>query len=79
MVIVYVWLPKAVRDGAGHKVQYNVGHASMKVGDRDYVSWWPDQAAGPFDNFNPIRNKSYTSDCADEGGTPDFSVSHQRA
>lgn len=44
----YIWYPEGE----------NVGHASMHLGhhkeynDTDwYVSWWPQNSAGPFDKF----------------------------
>lgn len=68
MITVYVWLPK--RAGG----QKNVGHASMLVEGLTYISWWPDEAAGIGRDFHPIRNKNYTSDVRDEGGSPDHSI-----
>lgn len=68
MIIVHVWLSKKVGN------QKNVGHASLEIPGRAYVSWWPDQAARLRGDFYPIRNKSYFSDVADEGGRPDWNV-----
>ena len=65
MINVYVWLPKRIGN------QKNVGHASMLVSGHTYVSWWPAEAAGLGRDYNPIRNKSYASDVADEGCAPD--------
>jgi hypothetical protein len=45
----------------------------MLVGST-YMSWWPDESAGPGRDYNPIRNKSFTSDVRDEGGPPDFDI-----
>ena len=61
MITVYVWLPKLINN------QKNVGHASMLVNRHTYISWWPDESAGLGRNYNPIRNKSYSSDVEDEG------------
>ena len=68
MVTVYVWSP---RSSNGQK---NVGHASALVNPRTYISWWPDEAAGPFRDFYPIRNKTFESDVDDEGHAPDHQV-----
>ena len=65
MITIYVWLPKQINS------QKNVGHASMLVDGHTYISWWPDEAAGLGRDFHPIRNKSYSSDVADEGCAPD--------
>jgi hypothetical protein len=67
MITVCVWKPMRIE---GEK---NVGHASMKVGDNTYISWWPDESA-TFGNYHPIRNKNYESDVRDEGHPPDFEI-----
>jgi len=68
MIIVYVWLPKQIGN------RKNVGHTSMLVDGHTYISWWPDESAGFGRDYHPIRNKNYSSDVADEGGVPDWSV-----
>lgn len=68
MITVYVWLPKRVAN------QKNVGHASLQVDDRAYVSWWPSVPAGISGDFAPIRNKSFASDMRDEGCRADWTV-----
>ena len=65
MINVYVWLPKTIDN------RKNVGHASMLVSGHTYVSWWPAEDADLGRDYNPIRNKSYASDVADERCAPD--------
>jgi hypothetical protein len=46
----------------------------MLVNRLAYVSWWPAESAGLGSDYHPIRNKSYQSDVADEGGGPDWTI-----
>lgn len=69
MLTVYIWRFRGKTEAWGH--------ASMQV-DQTYVSWWPEKPgqvpSGIHPNIyasNPIRNRSYSEDVADEKQPPD--------
>ena len=68
MITVYVWLPRQVNN------EKQVGHASLLVNGHTYISWWPDETAGPVGDYHPIRNKNFASDVRDEGCSPDAAI-----